>query len=261
MSNDESDNLENEDSVSESFGEFLKRHREASGKSLEEIAQVTRISKRYLSALENNDLDALPAPTFSRGFLRGYALEVGMNLEECLERFDRFMRATAPTQIRDIRKIKKAGLSLGEHRETQPGLWIGLVVLIFILIISGIFLWSSGSDEEVASTPEVIENSGNSEIEIEKLSDHTGQKDLVAPVPPSTLEIIAERSVSLKLRLDDKAEQEIVLQAGETKSFDVYRQVEIQETNQAGLSFRFNDKPVDETGSRIKLFNRYLFSD
>ena len=57
-----------------SFGEELRREREIRGISLKEIADATKISKRFLEAIERNDHRTLPAPVFTRGFVREYAL-------------------------------------------------------------------------------------------------------------------------------------------------------------------------------------------
>ncbi|HXV62521.1 MAG TPA: helix-turn-helix domain-containing protein, partial [Vicinamibacteria bacterium] len=43
-----------------SFGTQLRDAREASGDTLDAIARTTRISRRYLQALEASDLETLP---------------------------------------------------------------------------------------------------------------------------------------------------------------------------------------------------------
>lgn len=62
-----------------SIGERLKAAREAKKMSLEEIASTTRIPIRHLQHIENEEWDALPAPTYSVGFARSYANAVGLN--------------------------------------------------------------------------------------------------------------------------------------------------------------------------------------
>ena len=78
------------DPVSElaSFGEELRREREIRGISLKEISDATKISKRFLDALERNDHRTLPAPVFTRGFVREYARYVGLNSEEMVNRYN-----------------------------------------------------------------------------------------------------------------------------------------------------------------------------
>jgi cytoskeleton protein RodZ len=71
-----------------SFGEELRREREIRGISLKEIADATKISKRFLDAIERNDHRALPAPVFTRGFVREYARYVGLNAEEMVNRYN-----------------------------------------------------------------------------------------------------------------------------------------------------------------------------
>ena len=59
-------------------GRFLMAVRELRKRTLEELANETRISLRYLHALEGNDFDSLPAETFVRGYVKelGRALDI-----------------------------------------------------------------------------------------------------------------------------------------------------------------------------------------
>jgi transcriptional regulator with XRE-family HTH domain len=71
-----------------SFGEELRREREIRGISLKEIADATKISKRFLEAIERNDHRTLPAPVFTRGFVREYAKYLGLNVDEIVNRYN-----------------------------------------------------------------------------------------------------------------------------------------------------------------------------
>lgn len=70
-----------------SFGARIRHAREARGVSLRQIADTTRISIRALEALERNDVARLPGGIFSRGFVRSYAAEVGMDPEQAVHDF------------------------------------------------------------------------------------------------------------------------------------------------------------------------------
>lgn len=65
-----------------SFGGWLRQHREIRGISLREIAESSKISIRYLEALETSRFSILPAPVFAKGFLRQYASLVGLDPDE-----------------------------------------------------------------------------------------------------------------------------------------------------------------------------------
>lgn len=66
---------------SNNFGEHLKREREMRGVSLEEISAATRISIRFLEALENEQWERLPGGIFNRGFIRAVARFLGLDEE------------------------------------------------------------------------------------------------------------------------------------------------------------------------------------
>ena len=69
------------------FGEELKRHRLLREVSLESIAAATKISVRHLQALERGDFAKLPAPVFTRGFIRAYAGFLGLDPEEMVNAY------------------------------------------------------------------------------------------------------------------------------------------------------------------------------
>lgn len=71
-----------------SFGEELRREREIRGISLKEIADATKISKRFLEAIEKNEHKTLPAPVFTRGFIREYARYLGLNADDMVSRYN-----------------------------------------------------------------------------------------------------------------------------------------------------------------------------
>ncbi len=75
-----------------SFGEQLRLAREARGISLREISEQTRISTRYLEAIESGDLKRLPGGIFNRSFIKAYAKYVGYDETEALEAYARTAR-------------------------------------------------------------------------------------------------------------------------------------------------------------------------
>lgn len=63
----------------EEVGAKLRGARTLRGMSIEDVAQVTKIPRATLIALETDDHGALPAPVFVRGFVRAYAIAVGLD--------------------------------------------------------------------------------------------------------------------------------------------------------------------------------------
>jgi cytoskeletal protein RodZ len=70
-----------------SFGENLRRERELRGVTLREIADTTKISMRFLQALEQDRLDVLPGGAFRRAFVREYARHLGLDTQRVLGDF------------------------------------------------------------------------------------------------------------------------------------------------------------------------------
>lgn len=80
------------------LGSWLVRAREARGLTLEDAERDTRISRRYLQALEAEQFDAIPAPVYARGFLRSYSQYLGLDPQEMLALFPRDEEPAYTTQ-------------------------------------------------------------------------------------------------------------------------------------------------------------------
>ena len=78
--------------MSQSIGEKLRLEREARGIALRQISEQTRISIRYLEAIEADDYKRLPGGIFNRSFVRAYAKFVGVDEHAALEDYARTLR-------------------------------------------------------------------------------------------------------------------------------------------------------------------------
>src|SRR5712691_4344117 len=95
------------------FGSKLREARERRGVTLRQIANATKIAVGVLDALERNDISRLPGGIFGRGFVRSYAIEVGLDPEATIQDFiaqfrDDSVTAGHPssTQIEDNEAIE-----------------------------------------------------------------------------------------------------------------------------------------------------------
>ncbi len=68
-------------------GERLREARERQKVSLHAIAEKTNISVRFLDAIEKNQFGKLPGGIFTRGFIRSYAAQVGIDPDAAVAQF------------------------------------------------------------------------------------------------------------------------------------------------------------------------------
>jgi transcriptional regulator with XRE-family HTH domain len=87
----------------------LSRFRKKAGVSLEQIADSTKISLRFLRAIEAEEFEKLPGGIFSTSYLRQYAAAISYDEAELLGHFDRKMNPQpvlqAPERDRGSRKF------------------------------------------------------------------------------------------------------------------------------------------------------------
>lgn len=111
------------------FGEHLKREREMRGVSLEEISAATRISVRFLEALENEQWERLPGGIFNRGFIRSVARFLGLDEENLVAEY-----AMETHERPEIAVWTKEPV-----RKRTNWTAIGSAIVVAILVIAGVW--------------------------------------------------------------------------------------------------------------------------
>lgn len=125
------------------LGKTLSQARVARGLTLEDCERDTRISKRYLDALEREDWKVFPAPVYSRAFLRTYASYLSLNPAELMRLFQAQTEEPAVVPLPEVKSPPATG-SMN---------WLLAVGVLVFLGIAGIFLYfSSGSSSSSTVT-------------------------------------------------------------------------------------------------------------
>src|ERR687888_290414 len=81
-------------------GRTLRRARQRKHLSIGEAAEATRISERFLEALEREaPIEEFPAPVYARAFLKEYAAYLGLDPDKLIQAFDGRHEAEAEPQL------------------------------------------------------------------------------------------------------------------------------------------------------------------
>jgi beta-lactam-binding protein with PASTA domain len=117
-------------------GAMLKAAREARGLSLAQAEKATRIHQAYLEALEADDWARLPESIFTKGFLRTYALYLGLDAPALLQQYHQ--QVMVPTQGKPT--VRPATKPLRTPSAIVPNLFVGaLFFLGFVLLAAYIY--------------------------------------------------------------------------------------------------------------------------
>ncbi len=106
------------------FGAALKRTREQRGVSLDEIARETRLSKRYLLAIEDEAIAKLPGGTYNRAYLRSYAAFLGLDAEALLR--DYAQEESRQTQAAEADQLAAMNRAIDRRGVSASGAQAGL---------------------------------------------------------------------------------------------------------------------------------------
>ena len=131
-------------SEAKSFGPWLRRQREGRDIELREIAKASKISVRYLEALESNRFEALPAEIFTKGFLRQYASFVGLDSEEVVNYYLAAKTAADEEKAEDV----PDELRLERRRAPSPMPYVLFALVVTALLVA--LIWWLSQDRAAA---------------------------------------------------------------------------------------------------------------
>jgi cytoskeleton protein RodZ len=117
-----------------SFGQYLKHERETRGISLREISDSTRITIRYLEALEADRLELIPRQFFVRAIIRSYAKAVGLEEDKVLGKFDNKL------EFGEQLEYRAAAVEAAPDRTGFPG-WARALIAALAIIAAGALIY------------------------------------------------------------------------------------------------------------------------
>ena len=169
------------------IGETLREARMRRRIDMAEVESATKIRAKYLRALESEEWELLPGPTFVKTFLRTYAeyleLDARLLVEEYKQRYERPAGMdTTPLNLRRQRRTRRVAPRIG------PGIVVvlGVVVLLGALYVLGV----SGNDgDDNKEPPAAVETPTPAPKKKSK------KKRKAAPAKPVSVSIVATGQV------------------------------------------------------------------
>jgi cytoskeleton protein RodZ len=129
------------------IGSTLREARVRRKLTLQQIEEDTKIRVKYVQAMENEDFDLIPSPTYVKGFLRTYAEYLGLDPRMILDEYrSRFM----PNE--EIAPF--AGSSaLGRPRRPRRRSNLAFVAVAALLVLALVWILGRTSGEEGSGAP------------------------------------------------------------------------------------------------------------
>ena len=121
------------------LGPLFREARIQSGKSIEDAVRETKIAKKYLVAIENEDFDIFPGETYLIGFLRNYAQFLGLEPDEMVIKYRDYKIQEQPAPIEQL---------VARPKNARRNILLTFVVLI--VIGAALYIILGGKDNNEA---------------------------------------------------------------------------------------------------------------
>lgn len=223
-----------------SFGETLRRERELRGIDLRDVAEATKISVRFLQALESDRTDVLPGGLFPRAFVRQYASYLGLDPERTVAEYlfaSSGQAVEAPPQ---------------PSPPPAPRVRRGFVMALLAAGALGFWAWPQGRTAErdqvapppttVAAAPSVLPS-----LKVYPPPSSTGPSAQQTGGTQQTvglvLDLQARQSCWVAVQADGVKVMDRVLAEGESQTLSAHDEIVLSVGNAGGLAYKLNGKP------------------
>jgi len=131
------------------LGPIFREARVRSGKTVEDATKETKIAKKYLIAIENENFDIFPGETYLIGFLRNYAQFLNLDPDEMVQKYRDYKIQEQPAPIEQL---------TARPRNTRR--YVLLVFVVVIIISALLYVFTTGKKEapEIATKSEKAED-------------------------------------------------------------------------------------------------------
>jgi cytoskeleton protein RodZ len=226
-----------------SFGENLRRERELRGIELREMAEATKISIRFLQALEQDRVDILPGGMFQRAFVRQYARYLGLDPERVVAEFV-YAHGGEQVQVKDTRSPVRV----------DQGLPRGLILLAVTLGLLALVGWKVHGYVTRApppATPSVPAPPPATTFAHDRVYPPPSGGGATGPPVASgmlVLNVLARRSSWVEAKVDGTTVLNRVLKEGESQRLEARQEVLLSVGNAGGVAVTLNDAPLGPLG-------------
>src|SRR5215210_701452 len=197
------------------IGETLREARMRRRVDMADVETATKIRGKYLRALENEEWDLLPGPTFVKTFLRTYAEYLGLDarllMEEYRQRYER------PSSV-DLAPF--AGMP-GQRRRRRPRPVLGPVAVVIVgvlLLVGALYLLGTWGQDDRADDSPAAREPGSQEPKAES-PDHADRNREARKKRPKRARVRVEAIGDVYVCLVDargrQVIDEVTLSAGE----------------------------------------------
>ena len=118
------------------IGKILKEAREEQSISIEEVANKTKIRKKFLIAIENNNFDEINGEVYVKAFIRGYSNSIGINAEPLIKAYETTLSDNIEEENNEKQKNNYEQITKGKTNKFKFLIYIILIFAIILFIIN-----------------------------------------------------------------------------------------------------------------------------
>jgi len=239
-----------------SLGAQLRGARESRNLSLRELSDQTRIARRYLEAIEEDNYKELPGGIFNRSFVKAYAKAVGFSEAEAVSAYTKVARehGEEPDELPTSRQHSRIYMDGDTARSPVVTALLSLVILAIISlgIYAGLHYYQRRNADAVATQPAqpttTTETNSAVNTQMPPAPNPAAAANPIAPAANGfNVQIRANgEGVWMRTRVDEESSSNGILAADQVKDFKPAERlvVEYSKSRAKSLEITINGRPA-----------------
>lgn len=233
-----------------SLGQELRRERELRGISLQEISGSTKISLRYLRALEEDHFDVLPGRFFTKSIIRAYAQYCGLEEEAVLNKYHEETQLKEQVHKEEKKKSRTGkALTMNLKRIFPYGLTL---ILLSTVVLSILYLFPTREKTNLLNftdIPEAVFARDQIPPPLDSFSARFFPEERIF----FTINFVEE--TWLQLYVDGRLTIDGLKYPGDKTEVKAFREIVLHLGNAGGVAYSLNNelgKPFGSSGDVVK---------
>lgn len=253
------------------IGARLRAAREQADISRKQLADITRISKTYLVALENGEFGRLPGTAYVCGFMRAYAAVVGLDGELLVQEY---LRGNQPVGGGHVKGHPLRLRVVGPDARRQ---WaISGILLVLVIAVSSVLDVTADPPKQSSppAQPAIVyqpQSTAQARISSSATTPALSAPEQDPSLQPSPeqpvtaggifLRIKASQDCWLNIDLDGEMGRQYILRPGDVIEWKAANRFSLDVGNAGGVLLEFNGKELQPLGKQGETVHLELTAD
>ncbi len=235
------------------MSEDLKKRRIELGKTIEEIAEHTKIKKCCLRAIEEGKFEELPLEVYAKSYIKTYANYLNLDPQPILKKYEEFKKKRQQPEKNEVSEPKEDNISEEPKKvrtiytKSYPKWLTTATIILGVILMIVLLIKIEKRDDKIPPHPVISKETELDKSKTEIIIQPAEHQEK-SSVEDKKLKIEAVDKVWMRITIDEKEKKEFLLNPGQTIELTASKSFKLHIGNAGGVKISFNNEELGKIG-------------